>query len=235
MKEILRKKLQGNLTSWRNHLPSVQYGANLRVMTVHKSKPFTLFFAREANVFKDYGEETIRPLDHKQLEERLRFMTDLVFPINRDVSQSSHEKLRDRFMKGAKILEFPEGAMVVTKVDTGAQGLRPRYEGPYKVVRRTTGGTYVLAEGDGTLLRRNYSPNQLKMIQLPMEDLPQTYEVEAILDDRKTDQGEQEYLVKWRGYSSEHNTWEPVDHFQDLEIIAKYHENQRVLGRHKLS
>jgi transposase InsO family protein len=231
MKEILRKKLQGNLTSWREHLSSVQYGANLRVMTVHKSKPFTLFFAREANVFKDYSTEISRPLSSGQLEERLRFMTDLVFPANRDVSESTHEKLRDRFLRGASISEIPEGAMVMTKVDTGAKGLRPRYEGPYKVVRRTQGGTYVLAEGDGTVLRRNYSPNQLKMIQLPTEDLPQTYEVESILDTRKRRNGVQEYLVKWRGYSSEHNSWEPAENFQDVEILTRFHENQRILGR----
>lgn len=231
MKEALRRKLQGNLAAWRDHLPSVQYGINLRVMTVHKSKPFTLFFAREPNVFKDYSGEDSRPLEHKQLEERLRFMTDIVFPANRDTSQSSHERLRDRFMRGATILQFPEGAMVVARVDVGLKGLRPRYEGPYKVVRRTRGGTYVLAEGDGTLLRRNYAPNQLKMIQLPTEDLPQTYEVEAVLDSRKTDQGAQEYLVKWRGYSAAHNTWEPVDNFQDLKIIEEYHENRRVLGK----
>jgi hypothetical protein len=155
----------------------------------------------------------------------------LVFPANRDVSESTHEKLRDRFLRGASISEIPEGAMVMTKVDTGAKGLRPRYEGPYKVVRRTQGGTYVLAEGDGTVLRRNYSPNQLKMIQLPTEDLPQTYEVESILDTRKRRNGVQEYLVKWRGYSSEHNSWEPAENFQDVEILTRFHENQRILGR----
>src|SRR3989338_3586721 len=148
MKEILRKKLEGALTSWREHLSMVQYGANLRVMAVHKSRPFTLFFAREANVFKDYSGSTSRLLSSDELSERLRFMTELVFPANRDASQSSHERLRDRFLRGAKILEIPEGAMVVARVDTGARGLRPRYEGPYKVVRRTRGGTYVLARSE---------------------------------------------------------------------------------------
>ena len=41
------------------------------------------------------------------------------------------------------------------------------------------------------------------------EDL---YEVERILDKRKSNKGKTEYLVQWKGYGREDATWEPEQH-----------------------
>ncbi len=41
------------------------------------------------------------------------------------------------------------------------------------------------------------------------EDSITEYEVEAILDYRDST-GEKEYLVKWKGYNTTENIWEPV-------------------------
>ncbi|KAL3926454.1 MAG: hypothetical protein SGPRY_003289 [Prymnesium sp.] len=38
------------------------------------------------------------------------------------------------------------------------------------------------------------------------------YIVEHILDLRRRQDGKLEFLVKWRGYSKKHNTWEPLEH-----------------------
>lgn len=231
MKEIVRKKLQGADTLWREQLPAVQYGANLRVMNVHKSRPFSLFYARAANPLRDYSAAGSRMLTQAQLQQRLKDMTELVFPIMREVSHETHEQLKELFQRGGKITHFPDGAMVVVRPDVESGGkLTQRYEGPYKVVERTRGGSYRLAEGDGTLLRRNYAPSQLRMIQLPTEDLPQTYEVEEIRDCRRTSNGELEYEVKWKGYSEMQNTWEPAENFQDRTILQRYHELRRKMG-----
>jgi hypothetical protein len=231
MKEIVRKKLQGADTLWRELLPAVQYGANLRVMNVHKSRPFSLFYARAANPLRDYSAAGSRMLTQAQLQQRLKDMTELVFPIMREVSHETHEQLKELFQRGGKITHFPDGAMVVVRPDVESGGkLTQTYEGPYKVVERTRGGSYRLAEGDGTLLRRNYAPSQLRMIQLPTEDLPQTYEVEEIRDCRRTSNGELEYEVKWKGYSEMQNTWEPAENFQDRTILQRYHELRRKMG-----
>ncbi len=46
-------------------------------------------------------------------------------------------------------------------------------------------------------------------IYIETEDSITEYEVEAILDYRGSI-GEEEYLVKWKGYSTTENTWKPV-------------------------
>ncbi|WWC90448.1 uncharacterized protein L201_005383 [Kwoniella dendrophila CBS 6074] len=52
------------------------------------------------------------------------------------------------------------------------------------------------------------------------------YEVEAIVDHRQkkgAQAGKHEYLVSWKGYGPEHNTWEPEDHVAHAnDIVARY-------------
>ncbi|MEQ2304109.1 hypothetical protein AMECASPLE_023644 [Ameca splendens] len=58
------------------------------------------------------------------------------------------------------------------------------------------------------------------------------YEVERIIDKRKTRRGKVEYLVRWRGYGSEGDTWEPESHlstcmFYVHEFNRQYSGQQR--------
>jgi hypothetical protein len=52
------------------------------------------------------------------------------------------------------------------------------------------------------------------------------FEVESILDTRQVKKGRKvcnEYLVKWTGFSQEHNTWEPEAHLDGCkEAIAEF-------------
>ncbi|XP_072801844.1 chromodomain Y-like protein isoform X2 [Vicugna pacos] len=43
------------------------------------------------------------------------------------------------------------------------------------------------------------------------------YEVERIVDKRKNKKGKTEYLVRWKGYGSEDDTWEPEQHLENCE------------------
>ncbi|WOO78381.1 Chromo domain-containing protein 2 [Vanrija pseudolonga] len=52
------------------------------------------------------------------------------------------------------------------------------------------------------------------------------YEVQAVLD-HKFKKGKYEYLVAWKGYGPEHNTWEPQDNVEHAEDLVKsYWEKQ---------
>ncbi|XP_075045088.1 chromodomain Y-like protein 2 [Mixophyes fleayi] len=43
------------------------------------------------------------------------------------------------------------------------------------------------------------------------------YEVERIVDKRKNKKGKWEYLIRWKGYGSSEDTWEPEHHLQHCE------------------
>ena len=58
----------------------------------------------------------------------------------------------------------------------------------------------------------------------------QSFEVEKVLD-HKGKEGARHYLVKWKGFAQEHNSWEPVANFDDLSVIADYWRVQAAQGR----
>ena len=51
------------------------------------------------------------------------------------------------------------------------------------------------------------------------------YEVEKIVDKRTNVYGLVEYLVKWKGYPSSENTWEPKKNLKRLDYMIKEYEN----------
>ncbi|XP_064409473.1 chromodomain Y-like protein [Latimeria chalumnae] len=58
------------------------------------------------------------------------------------------------------------------------------------------------------------------------------YEVEKIVDKRKNKKGKTEYLVRWKGYDSEDDTWEPEQHLVNCEEYI--HEfNRRHIEKQK--
>ena len=49
------------------------------------------------------------------------------------------------------------------------------------------------------------------------------YEVEGILDSRRKGRGRNlEYLVKWKGWSEAHNSWEPKRNLHALELVKEF-------------
>lgn len=52
------------------------------------------------------------------------------------------------------------------------------------------------------------------------------YKVEKILNRRVVDDNRVEYLVKWKGYSSKYNSWEPRSNLMPgcIVIISDYHD-----------
>lgn len=55
------------------------------------------------------------------------------------------------------------------------------------------------------------------------------YEVEKVVD-KRIHKGKVEYLLKWKGYSSDENTWEPEDSLDCPELLEEYERN-RALGK----
>lgn len=67
-----------------------------------------------------------------------------------------------------------------------------------------------------------------------MESEEELYEVERIMDRRRSALGQVEYLVRWRGYGSDSDTWEPETHLETCS--AHIHDfNQRLIKeRHRV-
>ena len=129
----------------------------------------------------------------------------------------------ERFNASILHNDFPVGAKVMAVDPIMGNKLTPRYEGPYTVIHRTSGGSYVLHDGTGAPLSRNYAPSQLKLVLEDADNLA-SYEVERIVDHRRTrgEKGEWDFKVKWKGYPESDNSWVPQSHFNETQCIRGY-------------
>jgi hypothetical protein len=216
---IIRKEVKDKKDSWARHVPMAQLAMNARVVALHNSSPFSLFFARRYNGLSNFSDEKGGITSHEELSKRLEYMTEIVFPAIQTKARETQRRMIERFNRTVLHNEFPDGAKVMSLDPIKGDKLSPRYEGPYTVVQRTTGGSYVLRDGTGELLQRKFAPSQLKLVLDDFEDTV-TYEVEKILDHRDVPGEGVEYHVKWKGFKE--LTWEPQKNFVERRCIADY-------------
>jgi hypothetical protein len=99
--------------------------------------------------------------------------------------------------------------------------LMPRWVGPFKVLQKVGNLAYRLEMNPGwrihpvfhvSLLEPYRSDGRVQPPPIPIKlEGHLEYEVECILDHRFSDKKRQRlsYLISWKGYGLEHNSWEP--------------------------
>jgi hypothetical protein len=53
------------------------------------------------------------------------------------------------------------------------------------------------------------------------------YEVETLLDMRETADGEREFLIKWKGWGTSWNNWEPEHNILDRRLLRKFDKKKK--------
>ncbi|KAF8748753.1 hypothetical protein RHS01_10607 [Rhizoctonia solani] len=112
---------------------------------------------------------------------------------------------------------------------TNSNKLDPKRLGPFKVTEKVSSHAYRLELPEtlkihdvfyvGLLSKAHKSPNQPFPSRPPPETIEgeEEYEVEQIIDSKRQ-RGKWFYLIKWKGYGPEDNSWEPeelLEHSQE--------------------
>ena len=119
---------------------------------------------------------------------------------------------------------FPPGAIVMMLDKTKESKWDPTYEGTFTVVRRNRGGAYVLRDHLGELLKRTVPADQLKLVKRMADETVievSSHEIKEIKKHRYNEKKKPEYFVVWKDPSLI-PSWEPVDNFDDIDVIRKY-------------
>ncbi|KAL0400203.1 UNVERIFIED_CONTAM: Transposon Tf2-11 polyprotein [Sesamum radiatum] len=176
---------------------------------------------------------------------------------NVDIARSCLEKAQKRMKKYADqnrcFIEFNAGDLVMVKVpdprlSKSSRGRDPRlmqkYVGPLPVIKRIGKVAYKIELPPWWKIHNVFHVRQLKKYSADREDdarnqpsrpqleLTKTKEkvAEAILNHQVTRTAKREhteYLVKWKGCSSEENTWERVTNLKAfLPLVKAYHASQ---------
>ena len=222
VKALLFKLLEGDFQRWHTRLHAVQYALNNRVMLRTGMKPFTLFFGRPPNEFADYAEVEVSEVDLRALLDRVRLLCDKVWPTSREYAEGRAVQERQEHDAGAVIGRFMPGD-VVMRVKHSRSKNEPRFEGPYRVARRTAGGSYVLIAEDGDRTCRA-PPEHLKLVEeASSQDGSGGHEAGEVVLGHRRIQGVVEYLTSVNDGDQQWQRQEDVDdeamqvYFQRLE------------------
>ncbi|KAL0381912.1 UNVERIFIED_CONTAM: Transposon Tf2-11 polyprotein, partial [Sesamum latifolium] len=176
---------------------------------------------------------------------------------NVDIARSCLEKAQKRMKKYAdqnrRFIEFNAGDLVMVKVpdprlSKSSRGRDPRlmqkYVGPLPIIKRIGTVAYKIELPSWWKIHNVFHVSQLKKYSADKEDdarnqpsrpqleLTKTKEkvAEVILNHRVTRTAKREhteYLVKWKGCSSEENTWERVTNLKAfLPLVEAYQASQ---------
>ena len=227
---LLKKRIADDDSNWFDKLASVQLGINQSVTSIHGSTPFSLMFARGLNEFNNFKDVQLQSLSSSEMEKRAQFIHDILFPSVREHTSRVINKRNKSWNARSNVINpLVAGTVVMARIPGKRPKLKPPFVGPYRVVRRTLGGTYLLADANGTILPRGFQLSQLKIIAA--KTLTGQFYVESILNDRKEQDGTTSYKVRWFGYGPEHDTWEPRSNFEDESILTSYQEEKLAQSR----
>ncbi len=112
---------------------------------------------------------------------------------------------------------------------TRSAKLDQTYEGPYQVVDQSATGTYRVRHPDGTIPRRSYPLELLKVVPLNRTNADEQLSVLTVdkILDHKTVHGQQHYLTKWKGSPRYKATWEPASNFIEDRPIRLYWKDKK--------
>jgi hypothetical protein len=228
--EMIRSFCNGATPDWFHSIPQVQLWLNLRTSKAHGYTPFSLMFSRPFVGFKDFSKVPLSELSPEQLAKRYDTVFNFCYPAIDKVAQKVVSQCKLKFDGKCNIcLEpFPDGSYVMLRDPRWKSKQHPQYIGPFLVLRRTRGGSYVLQDETGDLFPRNATPSQLKLVSYEnvrnaLDAGESVHEVEHILNHDGAPLSRQ-YKIRWAGYGPREDTWEDASHIQ-TSLITKYWED----------
>ncbi|KAF8748849.1 hypothetical protein RHS01_10553 [Rhizoctonia solani] len=230
----LRSYVAADHSDWATWLPLAEYAYNNAKHASTGKTPFKLVYGKNpvmnpsnvpSNVPEvDWLADTLAN-EWKEAESALRM--------------SKEKMVRDKgtipkYLIGKKV--WLDGKNV--ELRTNSNKLDPKRLGPFEVSEKISSHAYCLKLPEtlkihnvfyvGLLSKVHKSPSQPFPEQPPPETIEgeEEYKVEQIIDSRRQ-RGKWFYLIKWKGYGPEDNSWEPeelLEHSQ--EEIQRFNKSQ---------
>ncbi|KAF8694651.1 hypothetical protein RHS03_08150, partial [Rhizoctonia solani] len=225
IKFYLRSYVAANHSDWVTWLPLAEYAYNNARHLATGKTPFELVYGRNpvmnpssvpANVPEaDTVADTLAQ-EWKEAESALKMSKE---------QMTRSQGIVPEYSVGKKV--WLDGKNV--ELRTNSNKLDPKRLGPFRILEKISSHAYCLELPEtlkihnvfyvGLLSKSHESPSQPFPEQPPPETIEgeEEYEVEQIIDSKRQ-RGKWFYLIKWKGYGPEDNSWEPeelLEHSQE--------------------
>ena len=231
---ILRNYLDYEQTNWIELLPVVQYALNDAVSATTKVTPNFAVFGTTRKKGWDVPTDEDTPLSERMKAYHQNIQTEHYW------AKEQYKKYYDR--KRSEAPELKEGDRVYLRRRTPGQkkfNIRTEKEstkldhlqlGPFVIKRKLNFDNYELQ----LPTRMQIHPIFHVSLLIPTENptsrenysvTDDTYEVDKVMD-KRTRMGRTEYKIRWKGYSSDDDTWEPTENLNCPNKVREYNRRK---------
>ena len=184
-------------------------------------------FSRALNSFTEHSAEEFVPPSLQQVESCITLIQEVIQPALVELMTTKSSKRNAKWDSSHQLVDFPINSVVVVRNNAPFNKLDLRYLGPYRIVARTRGGSYILEDGAGNKLKRHFPPNLLK--KSSVLTLTDSFQVEQLLD-CKVENGIELFKVRWFGYGPDDDSWEPASCFDNPAIVYNFKASHKSKG-----
>ncbi|QRW26817.1 Retrotransposable element Tf2 protein [Rhizoctonia solani] len=230
----LRSYVAANHSDWAAWLPLAEYAYNNAKHAATGKTPFELVYGQNpvmnpsnvpANVPEADNVADTLAREWKEAESALRLSKERM---TRDQGTIPEYSIGEKVWLDGKNVELR----------TNSNKLDPKRLGPFKILEKISSHAYRLELPEtlkihdvfyvGLLSKSHESPSQPFPERPPPETIEgeEEYEVEQIINSKRQ-RGKWFYLIKWKGYGPEDNSWEPkelLEHSQ--EEIQRFNKSR---------
>ena len=216
--------------NWSEWLATAEFVFNNKVHTATKMSLFKVNYRREPRM----GFDIRKKEKNEKAEEFVREMKERYEEARAALVRSQKEMKRqvDRSRKEAEKYRVDDKVLISTKdfsvelMKRAMKKLTEKFIGPYVVKKIVSENAvelellvslriYLVVNIRRIVKYREQVEGQKKIPLPPVEVASEKeYEVEEILD-RQERRGKTKYLVKWKGYTAEENTWEGLENLKN--------------------
>lgn len=234
LEHYLRAFCNKSQSDWPLQLPLAEFTYNTAQHSATGDAPATLLLGFVPRAPGQVQTDHLSANDSAQERvTRLQEMREAAKQLIRK-SQAAYEKWynRKRMQPPFKINDWVLVSAKNIKLKRPSKKLAPKYLGPYQIERISSSGLACqLRLPSSTRIHNVFNVTSLEpyhsrdaTVEEPSDNpfaAEETFEVEKILSHKGSKKNRQ-YLVKWRGYDDEENSWLSYKDFIEKEIVREY-------------
>jgi transposase InsO family protein len=242
LEQYLRHYVNYQQDDWAGLLPLAQFAYNNAMHTTTKETPFFANYGYNPSII---GETIGRQTEAEASRLLATGLRQLHLQLARDIEffnlrmkhyyDQGHQEGPD-LKKGEKVYLLRRNI----KTKRPSSKLDHLKLGPFEIEEKTGPVNYRLKLPDS--MRRIHANFHISLLEPAPEnaklatnveieeEAENEYEVEDILSMKRVS-GKPHYLVKWKGYDTSENTWEPIENLTDCrQLVQQFHQQEKEIS-----